>query len=159
MKFSIFQVSMVCYPVCHYPCRTILDDATRYVLQGRIKEGFSWTLHVILTLVLCGAALGTSLLTSDLGTVSFPCPTPPPPPEAWNCLEEKWWKTRYYWPFSQLVSDLMLEPFYNHKESNVVAKFFQTKIGMPTASHTFTDCWPGEPSLHWPHLVLSPMLG
>ncbi len=77
---------MVCYPVCHYPCRTILDDATRYVLQGRIKEGFSWPLHVILTLVLCGAALGTSLLTSDLGTVSFPCP---PPPEAWNCLEEK----------------------------------------------------------------------
>ncbi len=64
---------MVCYPVCHYPCRTILDDATRYVLQGRIKEGFSWSLHVILTLVLCGAALGTSLLTSDLGTVSFPC--------------------------------------------------------------------------------------
>jgi len=56
-----------------------LDDATRYVLQGRIKEGFSWTLHVILTLVLCGAALGTSLLTSDLGTVSFPCAPPPHP--------------------------------------------------------------------------------
>ncbi|KAH9531449.1 hypothetical protein CY35_19G038700 [Sphagnum magellanicum] len=68
-RIGMAVVSMVCYPVCHYPCRTILDDATRYVLQGRIKEGFSWTLHVILTLVLCGAALGTSLLTSDLGTV------------------------------------------------------------------------------------------
>lgn len=65
-----YQVSMVCYPVCHYPCRTILEDAARHILRGRIGEGFSWTLHIILTLVICGFALGTSLLTSNLGSVS-----------------------------------------------------------------------------------------
>jgi hypothetical protein len=64
------QVSMICFPVCHFPCRTILEDGIRHVLHEHIPEGFSWTLHILLTLVLCGSALGTSLLTSDLGTVS-----------------------------------------------------------------------------------------
>lgn len=66
----LYQVSMICFPVCHFPCRTILEDGVRHVLHEHIPEGFSWTLHILLTLVLCGSALGTSLLTSDLGTVS-----------------------------------------------------------------------------------------
>lgn len=65
----MFQVSIACFPVCHYPCRTILEDGVRYVLRDRISEGFSPTLHILLTLFLCGSALVTSLITSDLGAV------------------------------------------------------------------------------------------
>lgn len=66
---------MACFPVCHYPCRTILEDGVRYVLRGRISEGFSCTLHVLLTVFLCGCALATALVTSDLGTVRFLVPS------------------------------------------------------------------------------------
>jgi len=68
-RIGMAVVSLVCFPVCHYPCRAILDDGVRYVLHGRLPEGFSKTLHVSLTLFICSCALATSLVTSDLGTV------------------------------------------------------------------------------------------
>lgn len=68
-KCLLFQVSMANFPISHYPCRTILDDAVRHVLRGRIPEGFSATLHISITLFICTCALATALVTSDLGTV------------------------------------------------------------------------------------------
>ncbi|XP_024395342.1 uncharacterized protein [Physcomitrium patens] len=68
-RVGMAAVSIACFPVCHYPCRTILEDGVRYVLRDRISEGFSPTLHILLTLFLCGSALVTSLITSDLGAV------------------------------------------------------------------------------------------
>jgi hypothetical protein len=70
-KCLLFQVSMANFPISHYPCRTILDDAVRHVLRGRIPEGFSATLHISITLFICTCALATALVTSDLGTVRF----------------------------------------------------------------------------------------
>jgi len=64
-------VSLACLPVCHYPCRAILDDGVRYVLRGGSPQGFSKTLHVSLMLFICSCALATSVVTFDLGTVRF----------------------------------------------------------------------------------------
>ncbi|KAL3697430.1 hypothetical protein R1sor_011506 [Riccia sorocarpa] len=67
-RIGMAMVGIVCYPVQHFPARSIVDDAIKALMKAP-EAAFSWTRHTLITLFFVGSTLTVALLITDLGTV------------------------------------------------------------------------------------------
>ncbi|KAL2644177.1 hypothetical protein R1flu_011764 [Riccia fluitans] len=67
-RVGMAMVGIVCYPVQHFPARSIVDDAIKALMKAP-EAGFSWTRHTLITFFFVGSTLTVALLVTDLGTV------------------------------------------------------------------------------------------
>ncbi|BBN02053.1 hypothetical protein Mp_2g12390 [Marchantia polymorpha subsp. ruderalis] len=67
-RIGMAVVAMVCYPLQSHPARSIVDDAYKAISKAPV-HAFSWTRHIVITLIFFVSTLAVALIISDLGTV------------------------------------------------------------------------------------------
>ncbi|KAL3697429.1 hypothetical protein R1sor_011505 [Riccia sorocarpa] len=67
-RIGMAMVGMVCYPVQHFPIRSVADDAIKALIKAP-EAGFSWSRHTLITVFFVGSTLTVALVVTDLGTV------------------------------------------------------------------------------------------